>query len=477
MVPFAACGGGSNDGTQGGGQTNTTPSGGGNTSGGNTEGNGSGSGNTEGGGNTSGGGDVTTQKTVKSGVIKTAPTKTDYYLDDVFDGTGGVITVTYEDGTTDDIPMTDSRVETNLKTATVGNKTVTITVSGKKVGTIKIKVTKQTFVVTFDYGYDGKDSETYNVDKGSKIDQPTTPDRGDAYQFVGWFSDEEYVNQFDFSQGITSSLNLHAKWVDLSAGAYKFTFTYNYTGAANATYFTYNQNGTATKKIADPERVGYKFDGWFTAEDGGTQFDFSSIPEGDTVVYAHWTKTATGKNEYIFEVENCDLTGKTGAGASGTTSEDGMLISDSSLDASGGYYLSYQYIFGCSVEFVIVSDSDVSDVTFVARLSAEARDYTFTPSNYQIAINGVPVQYSDIVFTGVPALNVDSVAALPFKDFTIGTNLSLKKGVNRIKFTTNNRDSMAGTTFEAAAPLIDCIKLTTEAVLIWDSSIGLPMHY
>ena len=39
---------------------------------------------------------------------------------------------------------------------------------------------------------------------------------------------------------------------------------------------------------------------------------------------------------------------------------------------------------------------------------------------------------------------------------------------------TNNTNEVDGTTFKAYAPIVDCVKVTTEAVLIWDENHNEP---
>ena len=417
-------------------------------------------------------------KTVDSAAVTTQPEKTEYLVGETFDGTGGKITVTYTDGSTEEIDMTADGVTNNLNTEKVGKKSVSIYYNDVKCSkTVNVTVVKESLSVTLHYNCDEKADESYDVDKGATIVEPALPDRSDGFQFVGWFTDEGFASEYDFSAEVTAPVELFAKWLDLSEGAYKFTYIYNYDGAPQAEYSTYNTTGVPVARVEDPERTGYAFLGWFLAEDGGDEFDFAVAPDEDTTVYAQWEKTAEGVNEYVFEVENADLSTKTGAGLSGTTSKGGMLVKDSTHGASGDLYLSYQYITGNSVDFVICADEAVDDVTFVARLSQEARDYTYNKSNYSISVNGEALDYDDIVFTDVPAFSADGADPVDFQDYTIATGLSLNKGRNTITFTVINSDALTGTTMNAASPLLDCIKLSTEAVLIWDGSMGLPMKW
>ncbi len=424
-----------------------------------------------------GGADVSV-KGVVSAEVTTQPTKTEYHVGEEFDGAGGVVTVTLENGKTQDIPMDSADITTNLNTEKVGKKSVSVYYGDIKASkTVNVVVTKESLSVKVNYNCDEKADEEYEIDKGAVVVEPEVPDRGDSYQFAGWFTDEACTTAYDFSKPADGSVEIFAKWVDLSEGAYRFSFVYNYDGAPSEDYHTFNENGKAMTKIEDPERNGYQFDGWFTEADGGDEFDFSQALETDTSVYAHWTKTVSGVNEWVFEVENVDLSTKTGAGLSGTTSKGGMLVTDSSKGASNGVYLSYQYITGNQIEFVLCSDEEVSDVKLVARLSQEARDYTYDSSNYTIALNGESINYDSIKFTGVPGFTADGAEPVEFADYTIGTNLTLKKGRNTITFTVANADALQGTTMNAASPLLDCIKLSTSAVVIWDGSAGLPMNW
>ena len=63
---------------------------------------------------------------------------------------------------------------------------------------------------------------------------------------------------------------------------------------------TFDENGVAyVKKPNDPIRSGFTFEGWFTATDGNTEFDFSAAITGNTTAYAKWKENALV--EYIDE--------------------------------------------------------------------------------------------------------------------------------------------------------------------------------
>ena len=46
--------------------------------------------------------------------------------------------------------------------------------------------------------------------------------------------------------------------------------------------------------------------------------------------------------------------------------------------------------------------------------------------------------------------------------------------MNVFSVVTMNDEAMGGTTMLAKAPLVDCIKIETEAVLDWAAQLGLP---
>ena len=97
---------------------------------------------------------------------------------------------------------------------------------------------------------------------------------------------------------------------------------------------------------------------------------------------------------------------------------------------------------------------------------------------YRIELNGTQLDYGTIKFTNVPPASSDTteVNALPFKDYVVIEGATLVEGLNTVELCTINNEGLAGTTVEAKAPLIDCIKVTTSAILDWSAAHGLPKN-
>lgn len=193
---------------------------------------------------------------------------------------------------------------------------------------------------------------------------------------------------------------------------------------------------------------------------------------------------------YIFEAEHTDLVDEAGQpikgmGASGGSEGKEMVEQPSSaaqgINASNGYYVTYLYAPGIRLKWVINSDRDVDNVTLIFRITCESKGFALTPndttegqttedgtllSKYTITVNGVPLNYPVIEITDAQG-HEDTGDRRPFSDYVLSTTVSLKKGENVIIALTDNNHGMGGT-MAATAPVIDCIKIVTDAVLTWN---------
>lgn len=93
----------------------------------------------------------------------------------------------------------------------------------------------------------------------------------EGHEFLGWYTDKEFKNEFEQNTKIISDMTLYAKW---QTNKYKVTFK-DYDGTVLDETSVYYQRKATTKVV--PEREGYTFTGW--------DKDFSKI-ESDLVVTA-----------------------------------------------------------------------------------------------------------------------------------------------------------------------------------------------
>ena len=134
--------------------------------------------------------------------------------------------------------------------------------------------------VTFD-SKGGSDVPSQSVEPGNKVICPDIPTK-EYYAFGGWFTDEECTTEFDFSQSISSSLTLYAKWTR----AYN-DVVFDSKGGSSVTKQTVIIGGTATIP-EQPTKDGYTFAFWCTDSGATNEFDFTTPITADTTLYARW---------------------------------------------------------------------------------------------------------------------------------------------------------------------------------------------
>lgn len=418
--------------------------------------------------------EIDPNKKIKKLEVEKEPDKVYYVVGDEFTVEGGVVRVIYDDDTTQSLPMTSASftVATPSMSA-VGTKNINVKAGGKKC-TFTVRVASQSFNITYNLNYEGApEAEVAQVAKGQTAENKT-PVR-DGYTFVTWYANPDYVYPFDFEAGVTADAELFAFWQKDGADYVDVTFDRGYYGDLYETYSYPVERGTAVAQPSDPGRTGYVFDKW--VDTSGAAYDFAQPVTEATTLTATWTKAVDGVQTYVFEAEDTNLKGKVGPAFSGTCSEEAMIVTaPADRGCSNDRFVSFLYRNENSLEFYIACDEDIADATLYARLSAELRDFTYDPSNYAFEVNDVPMAYAPIAFVNVP-LPADAASALdclPFEDYLISANVQLKKGANLIRLVTKNSVPMDGTTLEAAAPIVDNIKIETTGVVIWDANRGLP---
>ena len=73
-----------------------------------------------------------------------------------------------------------------------------------------------------------------------------------------------------------------------------FTVAFDTNGGSGNTVVSVVSGKTVTAPAA-PTRTGYTFNGWYTAKDGGSKYDFSKPVTGNLTLYARWTANTSAK--------------------------------------------------------------------------------------------------------------------------------------------------------------------------------------
>ena len=353
----------------------------------------------------------------------------------------------------------------------------------------------QIYQVTYNYNYTDSPAPEVENSVGGKAVNKVLEDRT-GFTFSGWSTKADMSDTFDFNTALTGNITLYAKWTSTGPQTrYTVSFDLNYTGAVNNIEADQVISGLTADEPVSPTRASvsteghqvqnFTFLGWCTDKECKNAYDFDTPVTEDITLYAKW------KGLYIFEAEHTSLTEDDGQpikgmGASGGSEGANMIDSPPEsamgINASNGYYVTYLFSPGLRLKWVINSDRDVDNVTFIFRISCEARGYALTPedvgdeeftdggtllSKYVISLNGEEIDYPVIEITDAQG-HEDTGDKRPFSDHIISTTLSLKKGENVIIALTANNHGMGGT-MAGTAPVIDCIKLEAAAELSWEA--------
>ena len=146
------------------------------------------------------------------------------------------------------------------------------------------------FTVTFDANgghFDG-DKEKYeeSVSYSLTATKPATDPTRENYEFSYWFQASNPDTEFDFAgTPIKGNITLWAKWVQKKA-----VVTFNSKGGSSVASQTVDIGGKATKPTTDPTRNGYNFTQWCSNFAATIAFNFDTIINTDTTIYAGWER-------------------------------------------------------------------------------------------------------------------------------------------------------------------------------------------
>lgn len=159
-----------------------------------------------------------------------------------------------------------------------------VTITGNQ--TLYAQWTANTYTVTFNANGGGTPSPTSKkVTYGSTYGALATISRT-GHTFKGWYTAASGGTQITTSTkvSITANQTLYAQWTKNN-----YTLTFNAAGGSVSPTSRSVAYGAAYGTLPTPSRTNYKFLGWFTAKDGGSQVSASTtMGAGNRTIYAHW---------------------------------------------------------------------------------------------------------------------------------------------------------------------------------------------
>ncbi len=152
--------------------------------------------------------------------------------------------------------------------------------------------------VYFKWNYTGAPSENAYVisyEPGLPYSQKgmPTPTR-EGYEFGGWCSDVEGTDIFPESHLVPYySHDLYAKWIRKTIVRFMRNYSNSDNERSDIMYLVPGKRYSDHPGVSfyTPTREDYRFDGWFTDREGGTQHTLNTVVAGyDYDLYAHWTR-------------------------------------------------------------------------------------------------------------------------------------------------------------------------------------------
>ncbi len=243
-------------------------------------------------------------------------------------------------------------------------------VLGNKVYKALYKETKNKYIISFNSnGGSSVDSET--VEYGNKVDMPLDPIL-EGMNFLGWYTDIELENSYDFSTTVTSSFTLYAKYVTTPIVKYNVEFVFN-NGNENRIININEGNKVFEPKNPIKESTidkDYIFDAWTTDPELKNVYDFNLEVNSNITLYARFKESIRSYNVQ-FKNGNELLESK--------LVEYGTIPTYTGLTPKKESTDKYEYTFiGFDKELEEVN----GDITYYAKFLESVRKYEITFKDY-----------------------------------------------------------------------------------------------
>ena len=144
------------------------------------------------------------------------------------------------------------------------------------------------YTITFDT-QGGSSVSSITAAYNSSVNLPAAPVR-EGYTFAGWYGSAggaRYGGGSSYT--ITGNVTMYADWTPVN-----YTITFDYQGGSSVSSITAAYNSSVNLPVTT--RLGYTFNGWFSASSGGDKYDSPHTLKGDVTMYAQWTIIDLGTN-------------------------------------------------------------------------------------------------------------------------------------------------------------------------------------
>lgn len=205
-----------------------------------------------------------------------------------------------------------------------------------------------TYVVTFDTR-GGSSISSMSLTPGSSISRPSQVPTKEWFKFDDWYTDTTYTQKFEFGSIMPDyNITIYAGWY----GEANVNVTYDANGGAfdggKTTTAVLGDVGAAFTPIANPQKDGYKFGGWYTDPECKNSYTFTVYPVEDLTLYAGWANDSN--YAYVSYYGNGSLV-KTVPVRKGNANTEPKIFGDDIL--STGWYtdkaLESEYTFGAAI--------------------------------------------------------------------------------------------------------------------------------
>ena len=143
------------------------------------------------------------------------------------------------------------------------------------------------YTIVYDLNYEGGGERRVNAQAGANIvDWEATRE---GYDLIGWYTDPQCEEEFSFPSTVDSTLTLYALWRQ-KQGYATVSFDYGYNDAPSLSLSTEKGKTIAQEYVADGDRLGMVFEGWYTDEACTQEWNMEEdTVQGDMTLYAGYS--------------------------------------------------------------------------------------------------------------------------------------------------------------------------------------------